>query len=141
MLQKRGNALEKIDECDLLIIPSCSTIQDGKLDMGRGIVKDIGRVWAGLDRFFGDRIARVCGSNGLFWYARHDTLPIALLQVKTEYFKANDPSIMEQGLWSVKALADGNPDMTIHIIMPRSAINKSVERYMDSIPDNVVRWF
>jgi hypothetical protein len=142
MLNKRGDALEKLDECDLLVIPSCSTInKDGKLDMGRGIVKDIGRVWENLDRFFGEKIANVCGSNGLFWYARHDTLPIALLQVKTAYFKANDPSIAEQGLWSIKRLAEDSPDMTIYIILPRSVITPSVERYMENIPDNVVRWY
>ena len=140
MLQKRGNVLERINECDLLVIPSCSTLRDGKLDMDRGIVKDIGNVWKNLDRFFGDKIARVCGSNGLFWYTRHDTLPIALLQVKTEYFRVNDPSIVEQGLWSVKGLAEENPDMTIHIVIPKSAINKSVKAYMENMPDNIVRW-
>jgi hypothetical protein len=140
MIEKRGNVLEHLDTCDLLIVPSSSSITNGMLDMDRGIVKDINSVWSGLDRFFGEKIASLCGDAGYFWYMRHSTLPVALLQIKTEAQKQADPSIAWQGLWSVKELAECSPDMNIYIVIPTSAITKSVREYLDSIPDNVTRW-
>jgi len=140
MLEKRGNVLDNLDTCDLLIVPSCSSVKDGVLDMDRGIMKDIGGIWEGLDGFFGERIARLCGNAGLFWYMRHSTLPIALLQIKTEAKKIADPTIIQQGLWSVKGLAEYHPDMSIYIIIPTSVITNQVRSYLDTIPDNVTRW-
>ena len=140
MLEKRGNVLDNLDTCDLLIVPSCSSVIDGVLDMDRGIAKDIGGIWEGLDRFFGERIAKICGNAGLFWYMRHSTLPVALLQIKTEAQKTGDPTILEQGLWSVKELAECSPDMSIYIIIPTSVITNQVRDYLGTIPDNVTRW-
>ncbi|MHA2045382.1 MAG: hypothetical protein ACW99G_11345 [Candidatus Thorarchaeota archaeon] len=140
MIEKRGDALEHLDECDLLVIPACSTLRNGVLDMDRGICKDVTNIWKGIDRYFGKHIDRVCGNNGEFWFARHPSLPIGLLQIRTRANFNAMPDVATEGLFIIRRIAEAYTDMNIILILPNGAINSNAQMELDAMPDNVVRY-
>lgn len=140
MKEKRQNVLEHLDDIDLLVIPSGSTVNNGKLDMAIGIAREVTKIWDGIDSYFGEYIDNICGSDGLFWYARHPSLPIALIQVKTKSSFRSVPKLACDSLYHIRLIAESQPETTIGLIIPERIVESIPDSDMASLPDNVVRY-
>jgi len=147
MIIETGNIWSAYNDAHIIAVPSCSTVRDGKLVMARGLAKQVSEAHAGIDEMFGALIRKLYGSNGYFYWlykpqntftgvwdrVSEEFTKFALIQTKTRHMNDIENDILLQGLWSMQAVAEYNPEKEIHTIL-----FKNID--MSFLPDNVYAW-
>jgi hypothetical protein len=139
MIVETGNIWSAYNDAHIMAIPSCSTTEDGRLVMARGLARQVNEAHPGIDFVFGAMIDMLYGSEGYFDFlympqiVPEEYKKYALIQTKRRYMNEIDTAMVTRGLWSIEAIANYNPEKEIHTVF-----FKWVD--MDYLPDNVYAW-
>lgn len=115
---------------------------DGTLVMGLGAALAFKKKHPESPRIFGAMVAEYCGHQGRYGFLLHGNKGI--LQTRCDMNGKLDPGLIAYGLAILRTIAEGNRDMTYHLIHPGMTLHRTtlpeIDALLETLPDNVWVW-